>query len=53
MRNINLLRNYFECGPVVKEMPFKDISIFSSGGMQSRMVSAILVDGIMKNISVI
>ena len=34
-------------------MLFKDISIFSSRGMQSRMVSAILVDGIMRNISVI
>ena len=36
---------------MVKEMSFKDISIFSSAGTQSRMVSAILVDGIMWNIS--
>ena len=52
------MRNYFDFGPVVKVMTFKDISILSifiSGGhfvQQSRMICAILVEGIMWNISV-
>ena len=42
--------------PVVREMLFKDISIFSSGGhfvRQSRRVFAILLEIILRNISVI
>ena len=48
-------RNYFEFALVVQEMLLKDISIFSSGGhfvQQSITVCAILVEGIMRNISV-
>ena len=42
--------------PVVREMLFKDISIFSSGGhfvRRSRRVFAILLEIILRNISVI
>ena len=46
---------YFEIGLWVQEMWFNVISIFSSGGLfvlQSLTVCAILVEGIMRNISV-
>ena len=46
----------FKCGSVIKqEMPFKDISIFSFGGHfvhVSKPICAILVDSIMRNITV-
>ena len=47
------MRRWF-LGPVVKEMSLKGISIFTSGGhfiQQSRMICAILVEGIIRTIS--